>query len=47
MEGNQDDTVICETINEGIPCVQLIEIVDYKKQTFYNNYEYYMFFCRN
>ena len=46
MEGNQDDTVICETINEGIPGIKLIEIVDYipKKQTFYINYEYYMFF---
>ena len=29
MEGNQDDTVICETINEGMPGIKLIEIVDY------------------
>ena len=43
-EGNQDDTVICETINEGIPVIKLIEIVDYIKQAFYMKYEYYMFF---
>ena len=28
-EGNKDDKVICEAINEGKPDIKLIEIVDY------------------